>query len=142
MKISIRFTNPARCSSGMTVLELLIIAALITIVAVILVPNFLETGQRARPITKGKSSFRALATALESYFIDHGEYPAMRPLRDFAKRPNRLKKAGGYDLFTIEPGRPPLLDGLTTPVAYIQALPDDPMTPEKHLPFAYYTNFP
>jgi prepilin-type N-terminal cleavage/methylation domain-containing protein len=61
-------------SKGFTLIELLIVVAIIAILAAIAVPNFLEAQVRAK-VARVKSDQRTLATAIESYFVDHGTYP-------------------------------------------------------------------
>jgi type II secretion system protein G len=59
---------------GFTLIELLIVVAIIAILAAIAVPNFLEAQVRAK-VSRVKSDHRSLATAIESYYVDHGTYP-------------------------------------------------------------------
>src|SRR5690606_24337312 len=53
--------------------ELLIVVAIIAILAAIAVPNFLEAQVRAK-VSRVKNDHRAIATALESYYIDNNQY--------------------------------------------------------------------
>lgn len=76
-------------------------------------------------VSQARSDMRALATVLESYFIDHGAYPVGRPLQNFTERKERLKKIGGENLLGPEPGMGRSLHGLTTPFAYIKTIPMD-----------------
>jgi len=57
-----------------TLIELLIVVAIIAILAAIAVPNFLEAQTRAK-ISRCKADFNSIATAMESYVIDAGQYP-------------------------------------------------------------------
>lgn len=86
-----------------TLIELLIVVAIIAILAAIAVPNFLEAQVRAK-VSRIKSDMRTSATALESYAVDNNKYPVELPL-----------SADGY-LSTIS------LSSLTTPIAYITSL--------------------
>ena len=52
-----------------TLIELLIVVAIIAILAAIAVPNFLEAQTRSK-ISRVRSDLRSLATALESYCVD------------------------------------------------------------------------
>ncbi len=63
-----------RTSRGFTLIELLIVVAIIAILAAIAVPNFLEAQTRSR-VSRVKADMRSAATALESYQIDHNQYP-------------------------------------------------------------------
>jgi len=89
-----------------TLIELLIVVAIIAILAAIAVPNFLEAQVRAK-ISRAKADIRTLATALESYCVDHNHYP-----------PDRQKYGIQY------------LFELTTPVSYMtNILIEDPFRP-------------
>ena len=96
-----------------TLIELLIVVAIIAILAAIAVPNFLEAQIRAK-VAHVMANMRSLAVAIESYKTDTNSYPL-----DWAE----LGKRGEYP--------PPLemdevLFVLTTPVAYISSIPPDP----------------
>lgn len=59
-----------------TLIELLIVVAIIAILAAIAVPNFLEAQTRAK-VSRVKADQRTIATGLESYYVDRNRYPAM-----------------------------------------------------------------
>lgn len=104
-----------------TLIELLIVVAIIAILAAIAVPNFLEAQTRAK-ISRNKADMRTLATGLEAYNIDANQYP---PPWDY--NPGGASRTWGT--FTEIPGGPfharvPSL--LTTPLAYLTSLPADP----------------
>lgn len=56
-----------------TLIELLIVVAIIAILAAIAVPNFLEAQTRAK-VSRTKSDLRSIATGMETYRIDHNKY--------------------------------------------------------------------
>lgn len=88
-----------------TLLELLIVVAIIGILAAIAVPNFLESQVRAK-VSRVKADMRALKLAIECYRTDHSALPEGDYFpEDFVRY--RLSR-------------------LTTPVAYISSLPGDP----------------
>lgn len=62
------------CFKAFTLIELLIVVAIIAILAAIAVPNFLEAQTRAK-VSRVKSDLRSIATAIESYFVDNNHYP-------------------------------------------------------------------
>lgn len=64
----------ARGSKAFTLIELLIVVAIIAILAAIAVPNFLEAQVRAKA-SRAKSDMRTMATAMESYYVDNNAYP-------------------------------------------------------------------
>ena len=60
--------------TGFTLIELLIVVAIISILAAIAVPNFLEAQTRSK-VSRFMADIRSAATAVESYMIDHNAYP-------------------------------------------------------------------
>ncbi|MFP4496675.1 MAG: prepilin-type N-terminal cleavage/methylation domain-containing protein, partial [Vulcanimicrobiota bacterium] len=86
---------------GFTLIELMIVIAIIAILAAILVPNFLRARAQGQ-YTACASNLRNVATALEMYATDHtGRYPA--DLGDI--KPDYLRQvpecpSAGDDTFT------------------------------------------
>ncbi len=112
-----------------TLIELLIVVAIIAILAAIAVPNFLEAQVRAK-VSKAEGDMRAIASALETFRIDHGKYP---PSWSTGGMWNYIQSAGTYgdplwSLDNIPEGFPKAT--LTTPIAYISSPPQDPFMPE------------
>ncbi len=93
---------------GFTLIELLIVVAIIGILAAIAVPNFLNAQMRAK-IANAESEMRTLDTALEMYRMDNNHYPLWRD-------------SGGTNLNPVNRR----LVALTTPIAYISSVPQDP----------------
>lgn len=102
-----------RKPSAFTLVELLIVVAIVAVLAAIAVPNFLEAQVRAK-VSRAMADMRSLANALEAYAVDHRAYPAYGNPRDAA-------------LFAGEP-IVFLPTRITTPIAYISTLPPDPFT--------------
>ncbi len=102
--------------AAFTLIELLIVVAIIAILAAIAVPNFMEAQVRSK-VSRVKADQRALATAIESYRIDYNRYPSP----DFF-----LPNNSGFGHYVQ------YLFGLTTPVAYIaSASMPDPFKPDR-----------
>lgn len=103
-------------NKAFTLIELLIVVAIIAILAAIAVPNFLEAQVRAK-VSRAKSDMRSIATALESYAVDYNKYP-----RDADDYPDYNPMGATFgrwyqkDFYAI----------LTTPIAYITSTPMDP----------------
>ena len=95
-----------------TLIELLIVVAIIAILAAIAVPNFLEAQVRAK-ITRVKSEHRTIATGIESYLVDHNVVMGTHDWQD----------ALGI---TADEGRLYSFAKLTTPVAYLTSIMVDP----------------
>lgn len=57
-----------------TLIELLIVVAIIAILAAIAVPNFLEAQTRSK-VSRVKADIRSFATALEAYATDYNKFP-------------------------------------------------------------------
>ena len=75
---------------GFTVIELLIVIAIISIIAAIAVPNLMSANIRAK-VSGVKADMGSIAIALEDYKVDYGEYP---------KDP-RFSRSTGYALDII-----------------------------------------
>ncbi|MBM3333751.1 prepilin-type N-terminal cleavage/methylation domain-containing protein [Candidatus Sumerlaeota bacterium] len=95
-----------RESSGFTLIELLIVVAIIAILAAIAVPNFLEAQARAK-VSRCRTDMRSMDVAIEAYRVDNEDYP-----------PTHYTYYG--------------LNKLTTPVAYMTSLPNDPFEPQDY----------
>ena len=60
--------------NAFTLIELLIVVAIIAILAAIAVPNFLAAQTRAR-VSRVLADFRTITTGLEAYRADYTGYP-------------------------------------------------------------------
>lgn len=106
---------------GFTLVELLLVVAIIAILAIFTTGGRTRgAGDRAR-VGRVKTDMRSMATALESYFLDHGALPPAIPASSA-----RAAGAGG------------VAPGLTTPVAYLVSLPPDVLASEKGESLRYH----
>jgi len=67
-------TDRADSERGFTLIELMIVVAIIAILAGILIPNFVNARAQAQTAAC-ESNMRAIATALELYYADNQVYP-------------------------------------------------------------------
>ncbi len=104
-------------TKAFTLIELLIVVAIIAILAAIAVPNFLEAQMRAR-VSRAQSDLRTLATAIESYVVDHNLPPREYSTFTYGDPLINGQNASGI-IFPgrVEPGN--VQHGLSTPVSYL-----------------------
>ena len=95
-----------------TLIELLIVVAIIAILALIAVPNFLEASTRAK-VARVENDLRNIALALEAYCVDWNDYPETSDESILA-----IHRYGGFIR-------------LTTPVAFLTSVPFDPFNRER-----------
>lgn len=107
--------NDTRGKRGLTLIELLIVVAIVGILSAIAVPNFLEAQTRAK-VSSAHSDLRTVALALECYAVDNNAYP----YAEIYGATPWLIPAGFPHGSTDKPG------GLTTPIAYLTTGADDP----------------
>jgi len=67
--------NLYKFSKGFTLVELLVVMAIIGILAVVSLANFRTSQMKGRDVQR-KSDLRQIANALEAYMGDHGGYPS------------------------------------------------------------------
>ncbi|MCX7018731.1 MAG: prepilin-type N-terminal cleavage/methylation domain-containing protein [bacterium] len=96
-----------------TLIELLIVVAIIAILAAIAVPNFIEAQTRSK-VSRAKADMRSVSTALESYMVDNNAYP-------------NCHRYGIALADVSDPAGTRILERISTPVAYMSsALTKDP----------------
>ena len=99
--------------NAFTLIELLIVVAIIAILAAIAVPNFLEAQVRSK-VSRVKSDLRTIATGVESYAVDNNRIPRMLHTGYYSD----TYYYGGvsHDVYGC------LWQGLTTPIAYLTSV--------------------
>ncbi len=98
-----------RGRKAFTLIELLIVVAIIGILAAIAIPNFLEAQVRAK-VARVKSDLRNIATAEEVYYVDVDSYST-----DLPDIYDPVKDVWHEDWHL-----------LTTPISYMTSIPTDP----------------
>jgi prepilin-type N-terminal cleavage/methylation domain-containing protein len=105
-----------------TLIELLIVVAIIAILAAIAVPNFLEAQTRAKA-SRAKADIRTYATAIESYAVDNN-----RPPLGGAEAAKSDPKNWGIPSGNNQAIKGRMFAQLTTPIAYLTSTPRDPFS--------------
>lgn len=96
----------ADSNKGFTLIEILIVVAIIAILAAIALPNYLAAQTRSK-VSRARAELQTLATALESYYVDNNDYP-----------PDTNHGSGDWQsIYTWIP--------VTTPIAYLTSIPRD-----------------
>ncbi len=87
-----------------TLIELLIVVAIIAILAAIAIPNFLEAQVRSK-VARAQSDLRQIDTAVKAYYVDWNSYPT------------GVSWSAASTRMEYRPG--PMWRQLSTPVAYL-----------------------
>ena len=104
--------SKSKHSPAFTLIELLIVVAIIGILAAIAIPNFLNARTRAK-VARVRSELRSLSVAIDSYQLDNNAYP-------WPKFNSRFDTANHIANCTE----------LTSPVSYMTTVDmDDPFVP-------------
>jgi len=73
--------------AGLTLLEMIVVLAIIALVAALIVPNVISRPDEAR-VTVAKTDLRTISAALKMYRLDNGDYPTTEQgLSALAKKP-------------------------------------------------------
>lgn len=109
-----------------TLIELLIVVAIIAILAAIAVPNFLEAQVRSK-VSRCLADMRSLATAIEAYTVDYN-----KPVTTWITTPGgRAISAQSVFYSDVTGAVSPRFIRLTTPVAFMTSILRDPFVNSK-----------
>lgn len=108
-----------RNRAAFSLIELLIVVAIIAILAAIAVPNLLEAQTRAK-MSRAMADMRTVAVAMNAYTVDYNRAPPGFYWYDHYGYPQ--PPGEGHHRYLVP---------LSTPVAYVTALPPDPFTTHK-----------
>lgn len=82
--------------AGLTLVEMIVVLAIIAVVAVLIVPNVIGRPDEAR-VTVAKTDLKTIATALRMYRLDNGDYPTTEQgLAALASRPTAAPEPRAY----------------------------------------------
>jgi len=88
-------THALRISAGFTLLELLVVVAIIGLLAAYVGPRYVSQLGKSE-VTAARTQIEAIARALESYRLDNGNYPpAEAGLNALRTRPNNQPRWNG-----------------------------------------------
>lgn len=107
--------KPTRFTQAFTLIELLIVVAIIAILAAIAVPNFLEAQTRSK-VSRSAADLRTVSLGMELYRLDNNNYPYTENIG-----PAVWLVPGGFPI--QGGGRQP--GGITSPIAYLTSVPTD-----------------
>lgn len=95
--------------AGLTLVEMIVVLAIIALVAALIVPNIIGRPDQAR-VTVAQSDLKSISAALKMYRLDNGDYPSTaQGLAALASKPSgepqpRNYAAGGYlDKVPVDP---------------------------------------
>jgi len=125
------FTLRRKKPDSFTLIELLIVVAIISILSSIAVPNFLEAQARAK-VSRAKADMASIGTALEIYATDHNNYPWRRA---------ENWESDSADIVPPFKTKHKDLQTLTTPVRYMVSLPADIFDVKSDSPLNVYNYF-
>lgn len=108
-----------------TLIELLIVVAIIAILAAIAVPNFLEAQTRAK-VARVQADMRTIHTAIETYRVDNNRVPVRRfEWNNPASKGDYLPEGNTKIYDPANTDADVGLHTVTTPISYLSSIPPD-----------------
>ncbi len=82
--------------SGLTLIEMVVVLAIIAVVAVMIVPNVIGRPDQAR-VTVARTDLRTISAALKVYRLDNGDYPTTEQgLSALVRRPTTAPRPANW----------------------------------------------
>ncbi|MEQ8819048.1 MAG: prepilin-type N-terminal cleavage/methylation domain-containing protein [Sumerlaeia bacterium] len=142
MNLPFHRTGSGSAGKAFTLIELLIVVAIIAILAAIAVPNFLEAQVRSK-VSRAKADMRTISTAVESYAVDNNKYhPGWSNVTGTIQfGTTTVPGVEGRVGNQINP-RIERYSWITTPIAYLTSAPFDAFAPAQAEPPGPNKQFP
>jgi prepilin-type N-terminal cleavage/methylation domain-containing protein len=112
--------TPSAPQAAFTLIELLVVVAIISILASIAVPHYLEAQIRAK-VARALADMRTLETAIAAYRTDHEDLPPRNA--DIADSSLGISVSPSF--YPCYQNRYKQLSVITTPVGYLATIPED-----------------
>jgi general secretion pathway protein G len=103
MKLNHTKRNQTQRLHGFTLVEMLLVVAIIGILAALVIPRIAGTSEHSREVAAGADINGGIKTALDHYEIDNGFYP--KSLNDLIQQPGNVKSWRGpyLDQLPVDP---------------------------------------
>ncbi|HEX3890043.1 MAG TPA: type II secretion system major pseudopilin GspG [Verrucomicrobiae bacterium] len=103
MKLNHLKRNQSKRPQGFTLVEMLLVVAIIGTLAALVIPKIAGTGEHSKEVAAGADIHGGIKTALDRYEIDNGTYP--RSLNDLVQAPSDAKHWNGpyLDQVPVDP---------------------------------------
>jgi prepilin-type N-terminal cleavage/methylation domain-containing protein len=115
---------------GFTLVELLVVMAIISILATVIIGGFRSSQKRGRDAQR-KSDLKQIANALEIFFTDYGKYPPASGVQ-ISACPYYVATQGGTAC-SWGTGEFRDTDGSITKTIYMKVLPKDPVSSQNYV---------
>ena len=126
-----------RQPSAFTLIELLIVVAILGILSVIAVPNLMQARIRAQ-IAKTEADMNAIANACEMFHMDQNRYPNATDHIGESYVSAKVDPGNADEFVTFQTNNAgQFVPHLTSPVAYITSTPLDPFSGNPVLTYGY-----
>lgn len=101
-------TGTRECQRGLTLIEIMVVVAILGLLAAMIVPNVIGQGEKAK-VDIARANMANIASALKMYRLDNNDYPTTEEgLKALVERPPSAEK-GQYN-----------------PEGYLHKVPEDP----------------